>query len=115
MDDVLSHPVAGPSSEGFVIENLLAAAPEGTDAFFGRTREGAEIDLLLRLPDQGLWAIEVKRSSAPRLRNGFRLAVVDVRPAKQFAVHSGEGEFPLAQATTAVLLTRLISRLLRMR
>ncbi|WP_369805629.1 DUF4143 domain-containing protein [Sphingobium sp. EM0848] len=29
---VLGHPVAGASWEGFVIENLLAAAPEGTEA-----------------------------------------------------------------------------------
>ncbi len=30
LDDLLGHPVAGPSWEGFVIESLLAVAPIGT-------------------------------------------------------------------------------------
>ena len=34
IDDLLGHPVVGPSWEGFVIENLIGAAPRGTDAFF---------------------------------------------------------------------------------
>ena len=33
--------------KGFVIENLLAAAPPGTAAHFYRTQAGAEIDLVL--------------------------------------------------------------------
>ena len=73
LDHVLSHPVAGASWEGFVIENLVAAAPFGTDAWFYRTRAGAEIDLLLHLPDRRLWAVEVKRSTAPRPARGSRL------------------------------------------
>ena len=52
LDDVLSHRVAGASWEGLVIDNLIAAAPFGTDAWFYRTRAGAEIDLLLQLPDR---------------------------------------------------------------
>ena len=36
------HPVAGPSWEGFVIENILAAAPDRTFASFYRTAAGAE-------------------------------------------------------------------------
>ena len=37
LDDVLGHPVAGASWEGFVLETLIAAAPEGTQANFYRT------------------------------------------------------------------------------
>ena len=50
LDAVLGHPVTGGSWEGFVIENLLAAAPSGTSACFYRTAVGAEIDLVLDLP-----------------------------------------------------------------
>src|SRR3990172_12145838 len=46
---MLAHPVAGPSWEGFAIENLLAAAPPGARASFYRTSAGAEIDLVLEL------------------------------------------------------------------
>ena len=111
LDDVLSHPVAGASWEGFVIENLIAAAPFGTDAWFYRTRAGAEIDLLLHLPDRRLWAIEVKRSAAPREGKGFELAASDLGAAERFVVYPGREAFPLSGTTTAIPLTDLMERL----
>ena len=111
LDDVLSHPVVGASWEGFVIENLIAAAPFGTDAWFYRTRAGAEIDLLLLLPDRRLWAIEVKRSAAPRAARGFELAASDLGVAERFVVHPGREPFPLSGTTTAIPLTDLMERL----
>ena len=111
LDDVLSHPVVGASWEGFVVENLIAAAPFGTDAWFYRTRAGAEIDLLLLLPDRRLWAIEVKRSAAPRAARGFELAASDLGAAERFVVHPGRDPFPLSETTTAIALADLMERL----
>ena len=111
LDDVLSHPVAGASWEGFVIENLIAATPFGTDAWFYRTRAGAEIDLLLHLPDRRLWAIEVKRSAAPRAGRGFELAASDLGADERFVVHPGREPFPLSSTTTAFPLADLMARL----
>ncbi len=111
LDDVLSHPVAGTSREGFVIENLIAAAPFGTDAWFYRTRSGAEIDLLLQLPDRQLRAIEIKRSSAPRAARGLELAASDLGAAERFVVHPGREPFPLSGTTMAIPLTDLMERL----
>ena len=111
LDDVLSHPVVGASWEGFAIENLIAAAPFGTDAWFYRTRAGAEIDLLLLLPDRRLWAIEVKRSAAPRAARGFELAASDLGAAERFVVYSGDEAFPLSATTTAIPLASLMKRL----
>jgi len=111
LDDVLSHPVVGASWEGFAIENLIAAAPFGTDAWFYRTRAGAEIDLLLLLPDRRLWAIEVKRSAAPRAARGFELAASDLGVAERFVVYSGDKAFPLSATTIAIPLASLMKRL----
>lgn len=36
-DAILGHPIAGASWEGFVLENLIGMAPEGTRASFYRT------------------------------------------------------------------------------
>ena len=113
-DDLLSHPVVGASWEGYAIENLLAAAPFGTDAYFYRTRAGAEIDLLLLLPDRQRWAIEVKLASAPRIGKGFVLASEDVDAHRRFVVHSGEHTFPLGADTLATPLTALMERLAAM-
>ena len=110
-DDVLSHPVIGASWEGFVIENLIAAAPFGTDAWFYRTRAGAEIDLLLNMPDRRLWAVEVKRSAAPRAGKGFEIAASDLEVDERFVVYPGREPFPLSRTTTAVPLAVLMTRL----
>ncbi len=111
LEDVLSHPVAGPSWEGFVVENLLSAAPFGTDAWFYRTRAGAEIDLLLAPPDQRLRAIEIKRSSAPRTSKGFEIATGDLDVTERFVVYPGNREFPLSARTLAIPLEALMERL----
>lgn len=95
LEDVLGHPVAGASWEGFVIETLIAAAPEGTQANFYRTAAGAEIDLLLRLPRGDLWAIEIKRSLAPSLERGFHHACADLKPQRRIVVYPGAETYPL--------------------
>ena len=110
-DDLLGHPVVGASWEGFAIENLLAVAPSGTEAYFYRTRTGAEIDLLLLLPDRRLWAVEVKLSSAPSIGKGFAIASEDVGADERFVVHSGDDAFPLNDDTLAIPLTALMERL----
>lgn len=110
-EDVLGHPVVGGSWEGFVIESLLAAAPEGADASFYRTSAGAEIDLLLTLPGDILWAIEIKRSSAPKVERGFHQACLDLKPTKSFVVYGGRERFPLNAETEAIGLAELAALL----
>ena len=114
LDELLGHPIAGASWEGFVIENLIGAAPRGTDAFFYRTRAGAEIDLLLLLPNLELWSVEVKRSSAPRVSRGFRIATADVGAARRFIVHPGTDSYPLGDDIVATSLPALMKRLVRL-
>jgi predicted AAA+ superfamily ATPase len=67
---LLGHPVSGASWEGFVIENLIAAAPLHTVPMFYRTAVGAEIDLLLEIPRHGLWAIDIKLGLSARPEKG---------------------------------------------
>ncbi len=90
------HPVVGASWEGFVIENLIAAAPERTIASFYRTGAGAEIDLLLEIPGAGIWAIEIKRGLSAKPERGFHHAVEDLKPDQQFLVYSGAERYPLS-------------------
>ena len=97
------HPIAGASWEGFVIENLVATAPPGTNPSFYRTQAGAEIDLLLELPGEvAPWAVEIKLGMAPRLGRGFHHAREDVRPGRCFVVYSGTERYPLAPDIEAI-------------
>lgn len=109
---LLSHPVAGGSWEGLAIESLIAAAPDGTDAFFFRTAAGAEFDLLLRLPGRRRpWAIEIKRGLAPKIDRGFHLAGDTVRPERRLVVYGGTERFPLTEGVEAVSLVELCEEL----
>ena len=110
-EDVLSHPVAGQSWESFVIETLVTMAPDGTEANFYRTAAGAEVDLVLTLPNRQLWAIEVKRSSAPKIERGFHIACEDLKVHRRYVVYSGADRFSLGQGTVAIGLTALAAEL----
>ncbi len=112
MDDVLGHPVAGASWDGFAIETLTATAPNGTQAYFYRTAAGAEIDLVLVLPGGARWAIEVKRSLAPKVQRGFHQACLDLDPQRKIVIYPGQESFPLAPGIDAMSVRSAASELL---
>lgn len=110
-NELAGHPVAGPSWEGMVIENLLEVAPERTMASFYRTAAGAEIDLVLEVPGQGLWAIEIKRNLPGRPEKGFYSACQDLKPDRRFVVNAGSGEYPIDAETQAIGVHKLAEML----
>ena len=85
----------------------LKAAPERSHANFYRTAVGAEVDLLLEMPNQGLWAIEIKRSLAPKLERGFHHAREDLKPDRCFVVYSGDERYPRAEGVEVIGLEEL--------
>lgn len=110
---LLGHPVVGASWEGFVIENLINAAPAFTVPGFYRTSGGAEIDLVLELPGGERWAIEVKRSRAAKPARGFYEACEDLKPARRFVVHAGLERYPLSEQLEAIGVRELADNLSR--
>lgn len=107
-EDLAGHPVSGASWEGFVIEQLLAALPQGGDAAFYRTAAGAEMDLILTMPGGERWAVEVKRSSAPKLGRGGHSAIEDLEPSRVFVVYAGTERFPLSDRVEAIGVAELV-------
>ena len=106
------HPVVGASWEGFVIENLLSAAPPLTKASFYRTSAGAEIDLVLEPSgERGLWAIEIKYGLMPNLSKGFHHARADLRPKRTFIVYSGSERYPKTAEIEAIGLREMAATL----
>jgi predicted AAA+ superfamily ATPase len=108
---LLSHPVVGGSWEGFCVEQLLSCSPPRVQGFFYRTSAGAEIDLLLQWPGGELWAIEIKRSLAPKLERGFHVACADLKPLRRIVVYPGADSFPMGQDVQAMPLVRLCAEL----
>lgn len=114
-DDVLGHPVAGSSYEGFVIENLIQAATQNTQvprlATYYRTQDGAEIDLVFERAGQPEMAIEIKRSSAPSVERGFHIACEDLEVKQRYVVYPGTDTFPLRAGVQAMGLNDLVIKL----
>ena len=83
-DSLLANPAAGPSWEGFVLENLIAAHPRWRSSFV-RTSNGAEIDLLLERSGRR-HLFECKLSKAPKPSRGFHELVEDIQPEGAWVV-----------------------------
>lgn len=112
VEALLGHPVIGGSWEGFCVENLIAAAPRGTEASFYRSSAGAEIDLLLKLPGNALWAIEIKRTTSPKVTRGFNIAAEELHAAERILVYAGEREVPGSTGVRAMSLKDAMDRLI---
>jgi len=106
-DAILGHPIAGPSWEGFVIENLIAAAGPRAEACFFRSSGGAEIDLVLEWPGGPRWAVEIKRSLTPKLTKGFHVASEDIQPDCGFVVYPGQERYPVKPGVEAIGLAEI--------
>ena len=76
-----------------------------------RTSAQAEIDLFLEGSGNQVWAVETKRSMAPKVTRGFYLACEDVGATEKFVIYSGVDQFSLGrgvEATGAVDFLRMI-------
>jgi hypothetical protein len=111
LESLLGHPVVGGSWEGFCLENLIAAAPAGTEPYFYRSAGGAELDLILRLPGGEIWAIEIKRTTAPKVSRGFHLAADDIGATRGLLVYAGTRDVPIREDLRAMPLGAAVTQL----
>ena len=109
MEEVLGHPVVGPSWEGMLIENILSALPATARTSFYRTSAGAEIDLVIEFNAKERWAIEIKRSLGnPAPSRGFYNGCEDIKATRQIVLYPGEERFRLDKKTEVMPLETLI-------
>ena len=109
-ESVLSHPVAGLSWEGFVIEQIMSAAPS-LDYSFYRTAQGAEADLVIDFRHGQVWVVEIKRSSAPTVSKGFHQAAVDVNANRKILVAPVEQSYQMKDNIEVMSVQTLIAEL----
>ena len=103
---LLTHPQCGASWEGFALEQVLRLAkPE--QAYFWATHQGAELDLLMLRGRQRI-GVEFKRSDAPTLTTGMRIAIGDLKLDALYVVYPGLHRFRIADGVEAVPLWALL-------
>lgn len=103
--ELLSHPKAGSSWEGFAIETVLQAVrPEA--AYFWAAHTGAELDLLM-LKKGRRYGVEMKFQDAPRLTPSMRIALKDLRLDHLAVIYPGDSRYDLGESVTVVPLAEL--------
>ena len=103
--ELLSHPKAGASWEGFALETVLELIrPES--ACFWATHTGAELDLLL-FKGGRRYGVEMKFQDAPRLTPSMRIALEDLRLTHLAVAYPGDTRYDLGERVTVVPLTEL--------
>ena len=110
-DDVLGHPVAGASWEGFALENILSVLPEGATPWFYRTAAGAEIDLVIERGVRQRVAIEIKRSLAPSVSKGFHVGCEDITATRRYIVYPGTEQYPVSNGVIMMPLVDMMTEL----
>jgi uncharacterized protein len=97
-ESLLTNVHVGASWEGFVIEQIINALPFDIQAWFYRTQQGAECDLLLERNGNIIAAIEIKRSAHPTISKGFRISMEDTGAKAGYIIGNGKETFKVAPA-----------------
>jgi predicted AAA+ superfamily ATPase len=106
LPQLLTHPRAGASWEGFALEQVLRLA-QPQQAFFWATHQGAELDLLMLQGSRRI-GVEFKRADAPRITPSMRIAIDDLRLDALYVVYPGMQRFRLADGIEAVPLWAML-------
>ena len=105
---LMSNPALGASWEAFVIENILNSLDTRWQYSYYRTATQIEIDLVLETPDGEVWAIEIKRNSAPKVSKGFIEACKDVKATHKWIVNAQEDTYPVSDGIEVIGFTAFI-------
>ncbi len=103
--DLLGHPKAGASWEGFALEQTLIHVG-ARNAFFWGTHAGAELDLLVTHGGKR-YGFEFKLSDAPGTTRSMHTAIETLNLEALFVIYPGTETYPLAPRIRAAPLTAL--------
>lgn len=110
-DALLSNPILGKSWEGFVVENIHSVMPRFAETYFYRTAAGAEIDLVIKMPNAEIWAVEIKHGVAPKVGKHYSKTCDDVSATHKFIVYGGDDEFPIGDNVWMISLPKIMEKL----
>ncbi|MET7255607.1 ATP-binding protein [Dyadobacter fermentans] len=90
-EDLITHPIAGASWEGYVIEQIIPLLDPAIRPYFYRTSNGAEMDLVLVDGITPVVSIEIKLSLTPALKRGSTESVADLKTINNYVVTPNGG------------------------
>ena len=109
IEDLLGHPIAGASWEGWCIEQILAVMPDWRASFY-RTSSGEEIDLIIERGRKRL-AFEFKASMSPKLSRGFPGTLKVLQPDHMWIVAPVLEPYPRGPGVTVANIKSVLQDL----
>ena len=113
--DLLDDPQVGASWEGFVIEQIIETMQNvliNGQAYFYRTQQGAECDLIIEHNGKVKAAIEIKISSAPQISKGFRITMIDTDAEQGFVIAKTNETYKVEENITVTSLNTFLQEIL---
>jgi hypothetical protein len=90
------HPKKGASWEGFVIEQIIPILPANRYAYFYKTHDGAELDLVIVRGNKPVVSIEIKYGSEARPTRGNTEAVNTLKTSQNYIIIKDEEDYFLS-------------------
>ncbi len=108
------HPGRGLSWEAFVIDQVISAfqrSAPGSQAFFWRTAQGEEVDLLMDVGGRRV-PLEIRLHSAPTAQEarGLRRCMQDLGLSRGYLIYPGTRNYSLGGGITALSASGLLCR-----
>jgi predicted AAA+ superfamily ATPase len=104
--DLLGHPKAGASWEGFAVNHVVAAF-RAREAYFWATHAGAELDVFL--PWRGRrYGFECKFQDAPGMTRSMHVALADLSLDHLWVVYPGSARYEIHDRVTALPLSAVL-------
>lgn len=107
-DALRANPAAGGSWEGFVLQQLLATAPDDYSFYFYRTHQGAEADLVVVKEETPLFCIDFKLNRSPKPTKGFYNVIEDNQTTQNFIITPGDEQYPVHKQIDVVGLEKFL-------
>jgi hypothetical protein len=104
--ELLSHPRAGASWEGFAIEQILSILGTSENAWFYRTQAGTELDLMVQHKGKR-YGFEFKLADNPTITKSMTVAMQDLELEKLYVIHPGAGRVMLREKVERTALRDL--------
>jgi uncharacterized protein len=106
-----SNIIKGASWEGFVIQQILSLISISVKAYFYRTSDGTELDLILMKGSNVIIGFEIKYSNSPKVSPGIHRVIQDLNIPLVLVVTPSSDEFPYKEKIRIAPLKNVINHL----
>lgn len=113
INDVLGYPKMGASWEGFIIEQIIAELPKQFQFYFFRTREGAELDLVIERGGIPYISIEIKFGSNVRPAKANTEAAKTLATKHNFVVIKEDDDYLLSNDFRVCGINKFLNQYLK--